>query len=143
MKIHKPGNQVLRLVIPVDPVPASRPRVGRWGTYYGKTYTRWRDLAASRIPTGDLHLTGPLTVHVAVVKRRPKSTKLDAPKPDIDNFVKAVLDAVTKAGGYWEDDYQIVGLTATKAWAPKGEDGYTVVTIYEGDINALPKAPRS
>lgn len=113
-------------------MPASRPRVTRWGTYYLKTYRTYKDLAASRIPVGDLHAEGLLTVHVESVKRRPKTTKLLVPKPDIDNFIKAPLDAITKAGGYWRDDCQIVTLTGTKAWAPKGEEGYSIVTIYEG-----------
>lgn len=134
-KVHLVGRELQRVVIPVDPVPASRPRVTRWGTYYAKTYRNWRDLAASRIPVGDLHAEGPLTVDVRTVKRRPKSTKLVMPKPDIDNFIKAALDAITKVGGYWADDWQIAGITGTKCWAPPGEDGYSVITIYEGAIN--------
>lgn len=125
-----------RVVIPVDPVPASRPRVGRWGTYYTKTYRNWRDLAASRLPHGELHLDGPISVDVEVVKKRPKTTKLDHPHPDIDNYVKAALDALTKAGGYWDDDKQIVALSAHKRFTAPGEEGHTVVSIYEGDLSA-------
>ena len=61
---------------------------------------------------------GPIAVEMVFLIQRPKS----APKrvvhpvkrPDIDNYVKGVLDAGT--GLLWGDDSQIVSLTAVKAF---------------------------
>lgn len=39
-------------------------------------------------------------------------------KPDLDNLVKAVQDALTDVG-LWQDDAQIVSLTASRVWCPK------------------------
>jgi Holliday junction resolvase RusA-like endonuclease len=55
---------------------------------------------------------------------------LIGPKPDIDNFLKAALDAVTKVGGYWEDDHQIVWVTANKRWCHEGEEPHTTVQFF-------------
>ena len=38
-------------------------------------------------------------------------------KPDVDNYVKALFDALT--GVLWEDDDQVSYLSATKAWGRK------------------------
>jgi Holliday junction resolvase RusA-like endonuclease len=46
-------------------------------------------------------------------------------KPDIDNLVKLVLDAMTKAG-FWKDDSQVVILKAEKRWAGNEECGISV-----------------
>ena len=47
-------------------------------------------------------------------------------KPDLDNVVKAVCDALT--GVVWEDDRQIVSLTADQKFSDKP---HIVVTVFE------------
>ena len=37
-------------------------------------------------------------------------------RPDIDNLVKAVMDAVTNTQLFWVDDSQVVELLASKKW---------------------------
>ena len=116
--------------LPVPPVPASRPRVGRWGTYYPKTYQRWmreaddllRPLAVGVQPTIE-------DVHVAVhtVAMKPKSGRLPHPRGDVDNYMKAALDAVTKAQLIWVDDKQIVTVQGTKRYALPGEAAHTFI----------------
>jgi Holliday junction resolvase RusA-like endonuclease len=39
---------------------------------------------------------------------------LEFPKPDVDNFCKAVFDALN--GVVYKDDSQIIGFFAQKAW---------------------------
>lgn len=108
------GVPELSLSLWLPPVPASRPRVTRWGTYYTKTYKTWMTLAEAVIPSRGLPpLEGPLEVSVRFDCYRPKATKLDIPKGDIDNYLKSILDVLTKRG-YWLDDKQIVAVTATK-----------------------------
>lgn len=123
--------QAQQLVVSVNPVPASRPRVGRWGTFYAATYKNYMAAMVeyfSKNPVPFHFATEPLSVVVHLVVKRPATTKLRAPGFDVDNGAKAILDALTKAGA-WGDDKQIEHLTVTKRWAPKGEEGYTDVRI--------------
>jgi Holliday junction resolvase RusA-like endonuclease len=111
-------------------VAASRPRVSKWGAYYKGPYKTFRQQAIDVV----LEVIGdhepydePLSVSIEIVVTRPKTTTLDHPKPDIDNYVKGVLDALN--GLLWIDDHQIVTIVATKQWAPVGEDGYFEVHV--------------
>lgn len=122
------------ITLPFPPVPASRPRVTRWGTYYAKTYKAYRELADKAIPrSSNPPLQGNLTAHVEFVCLRPKTTKRINPKGDIDNHCKAILDAVTgtkkSPKGYWRDDDQIIHLHATKRFAEQGEHAHTRITV--------------
>ena len=115
---------------PISPVAASRPRVSKWGSYYTGTYKEFREQARPIIkevlkdwkPTED-----PLMVYVEVFPTRPRTSKLDHPRPDIDNFVKAIFDLCN--GTVWKDDSQIIYMEANKAWAKN--DGYFTVEIEE------------
>ena len=65
-------------------------------------------------------LEGPLSVSTKLFVTRPKSTKLYAPKADIDNYLKAVWDSLN--GKVWEDDTQITDVRDTvKRWTPSHE----------------------
>jgi len=39
------------IIIPLKPIPASRPRVTRWATFYSKPYQNYKDYLAEIIPT--------------------------------------------------------------------------------------------
>jgi Holliday junction resolvase RusA-like endonuclease len=125
------GYECWQIMLALDPVPAARPRVGKFGTYYPKTYSRFRiqaddllqPLSHGRTPSDELFY-----VELEFVGQRPKSTILPAPKGDIDNYAKAALDAVTKAQMLWSDDRQIVGLHAVKRWAEPGEYAHIRIT---------------
>ena len=58
---------------------------------------------------------------------KPKRTKLDYPKADIDNYLKAIFDCLN--GKLWVDDKQVVVVHAEKAWTEPGEEGYFVVRV--------------
>lgn len=121
---------VWELYLPLSPVPAARPRVGRWGTYYPKTYQRYMataddmllPLAYGTEPTGE-------TVHVAAhfVVAKPRTGKLPDPAADLDNYVKAAYDAVTRAQIIWRDDKQIKTMHASKRYALGGEVPHTFI----------------
>jgi Holliday junction resolvase RusA-like endonuclease len=122
------------LVLPFKPTPASRPRVTKWGAYYGKTYKAYRELADKAIPVSRQPvLTGTLRATVEFVCYKPKTTKRSCPLGDIDNHVKAVLDAITGKKPnfkmYWVDDDQITELTALKRWPHPGEEPHTRIRI--------------
>jgi Holliday junction resolvase RusA-like endonuclease len=121
------------------PVPASRPRVTRWGTYYLKTYDNYRKQAHAAIPQSRLPpLEGVLHADVEFICKRPVKITLDTPRGDIDNHLKSIFDAITgevnkKKGltgnGYWIDDAQVGSCTAGKRYAEPNEEPHTRIVI--------------
>lgn len=124
------------LRLDLNPVPASRPRVSRYGTYYGKRHQAFRSEALALL--GDMReqgvlpsdpLSGRLQVYIGFFVKKPKGTKLETPRGDIDNYLKLVLDCCT-TGGVWEDDTQVRCVHAFKTWA-SGRQGRTYLYIME------------
>lgn len=111
------------LFIDVEPVPASRPRVSRWGTYYGKTYENFRVKVkeALRLIRDVQHMSGPIECLIEIVSKRPKTSKRTTPRGDVDNFAKGPLDSMTNNGSFWDDDDQIIALAVTKRYAEQDE----------------------
>ena len=66
-------------------------------------------------------LSGELVATLEFIVLPPKSTKRTNPRGDIDNFIKGPLDSMTKHGGFWNDDDQIVQIKASKRFANEGE----------------------
>lgn len=109
------------MFIPLAPMPSPRPRfrvIGKFASaYMPKDYKDWKAacadiLKASGISVGD----AAVEVTVILVAPKPKSSKLPFPKPDIDNYVKSVLDAATDATTVWTDDWQVADLVSRKRW---------------------------
>jgi Holliday junction resolvase RusA-like endonuclease len=125
--------RTLELSIPLSPVPASRPRVTRWGTYYGKRYSTWKKAAAFHLPNDPDPYFG--TAHVAVclefIVAKPKTTKRSIPIGDTDNYIKAALDAVTACGAVWKDDDQCTVNVAEKRYAEPGETPRTDILVVQ------------
>ena len=119
-----------------NPVPASRPRVTRWGVYFGKKYTAYRDDAPKTIAEAVkiagvedlLPLKDTLLVSAIYEVQQPKKTKLQYPNPDIDNYDKALFDCLGKAG-IWDDDKQILASFSMKRWAQKTKQPCTHLMI--------------
>lgn len=124
---------LVHLVIDGQPVGKGRPRFVK---QTGRTYTpRATQLAESEIrraweeadrPRLD---EGPIDLHVRLAVARPKghyTTKGDlsaagqrapfpaAQKPDVDNALKLVMDALNKRA--WRDDVQIISATVARRW---------------------------
>ena len=120
---------ISKIVVPVEPVPASRPRVSKWGTYYGKRYTKFRKDAKIALEAMDLDepLSGQLSVHLEFYCKRPKTTKRDTPRGDVDNYMKGILDSAN--GILWLDDEQIVKCSGKKVY--EDEHGpRIIITIF-------------
>lgn len=108
----------------VIPVPASRPRVTRWGTFYGKKYQQFRldmEKALTQTRFSPTLLTGDLWVEIEFIVPPPKTIRRTTPRGDIDNYVKGPLDSMTKHEGFWNDDDQIVHLEASKRYQKENE----------------------
>ena len=122
------------LRLPIKPVPASRPRVTKWGTYYTKTYKEYKVAAEKAIPVHrGVPLTAELGATIEFVCHRPKQTKLVSPRGDIDNHIKAIFDAVvgTKKQPklYIVDDELISHVDARMRYAEPDEEPHTTITI--------------
>ena len=114
------------------PKPQPRPRVNARGAfaniYNPPTADAWKAaVEAAAIAAMRAKLAGPLLLHVDFYLPRPKShlkkcgtLKDSAPlrvmgKPDLDNLIKSTMDALTRSG-IWQDDAQVVGLSANKQY---------------------------
>jgi Holliday junction resolvase RusA-like endonuclease len=112
-------SEARRLIVPIPPVPASRPRVGKWGTYYGKKYKAFREALGQQLADWNHPpLTGLMEVFTVFRVMRPKTTKLDRPRGDLDNYLKAMWDGCN--GVVWSDDENIVLETSAKIFVDEG-----------------------
>jgi len=118
------------LKIPLTPVPASRPRVTRWGTYYGKRYTQWRASAEELLSEAEFTFEIPVSVSVLFAIPRSKTGKLETPVGDGDNYEKAIYDLL-QMKQYLSDDRLITSATWKKRFLCYGEKGYTEIKIWK------------
>jgi Holliday junction resolvase RusA-like endonuclease len=110
----------MKLVLWVEPVPASRPRVSRKGfAYYSKSYNKFRQAATTALgalkKSKGCPVAGPIAVVVHFYCKRPKNPSNPYPIGDIDNHLKSILDALNEWA--WHDDMQIVKIEATKRYS--------------------------
>ena len=125
------------VTVPGKVVGKGRPRFTKAGRAYTPKATAEFEqrVRAVWIAAGHPMLTGPLAVRVTVVRPLPKSApksrdgEWDTYRPDLDNVVKAVLDALN--GAAYEDDAQVVQIAATKARRYRGETERVTVAINE------------
>lgn len=121
--------QLVHYEILLAPVPAARPKVGRWSTYYPARYQAWKDAAPQFItPLPAQVLDEPVGLVLEIVCKRPKKITRSTPVGDIDNLTKAVMDAIT-AAGVWTDDDLVAELQVIKRYAAVGEVPRTVAHI--------------
>lgn len=107
----------------ITPAPKLRPRLGRNGTYTPyKTKVFEAEIIRQTIEQSrniEKINTGPIHMSLAFVFTRPKTAKKRTDhvvKPDLDNLIKAVTDAMTKSGRVFKDDAQINSMTAVKVY---------------------------
>ena len=124
---------MLYLNFQVNPVPASRPRVTRWGCYYGKRHSACRAELCSLLDNMrgsealPAILCGRLIVWVLFTISKPRVTKLLSPRGDVDNYVKLLFDCFNER--IWKDDTQVEIMSVRKRWATNS--GCTDVWIKE------------
>ena len=119
-----------------SPVSKGRPRFARKGkfisTYIDKSTkdaeTNFRAQAAVYKPQTPISGAIKLTLIFASIKpkSKPKKVKHWITRPDLDNYIKLVEDAMNKI--FWIDDSQIVEIQATKIYS---DNCYTEVKIEE------------
>lgn len=122
-----------------EPKPKGRPkffRRGKFAAAYTPRETREAEQDIKNqliLKLKELDFTKPLEtalyIKIVVTKLKPKSARkraLPTKRPDLDNYVKLVLDAMN--GLVFVDDAQIVSLEAQKEY---GEQPGTLVIIEE------------
>lgn len=118
-----PTSEHVTLRVEGVPSPASRPRVTRWGAYYTPAYEAWKSACQTQVAEqlAGSSRAGALWCAVTVIVAKPRTSKLTRPVGDADNYVKPVLDGMTKAGA-WRDDSDVELLVACKRFARPGEE---------------------
>jgi Holliday junction resolvase RusA-like endonuclease len=127
---------LLRVVIPGEPIAQGRPRFARRGPYvvaYDPPRSRsWKQcaqahMAAAMTQVGASLFSGPVKVTITARfscprsewrKREPLAERPHVKRPDLENVIKAILDAGT--GVVWHDDSQVSALDAQKLVAAQG-----------------------
>ena len=121
----------------VSGIPKAQPRIkayvrgGHAGVYTPDSAESWkqavRQEAVANAP--ESVIAGPIRLELDFFLPRPKAhldkhgvPKSKSPvwhckKPDLDNLIKAVTDAITDTQRIWLDDSQICEITATKTYA--------------------------
>jgi Holliday junction resolvase RusA-like endonuclease len=114
----------MKIVVYGEPTPKGRPKIamrGKYPTVYTPKATREAEdgfMAQAIKQKPETPLEGPLSVSIGFYKIKPKSmpkyVKHWTKKPDLDNMIKLVLDALNKV--FFQDDAQIVELICTKQY---------------------------
>lgn len=132
-----------QLTIDGVPVAKGRPRLGRYGTYTPKKTQEYEEYVKAcwvskygAIQPAEQPLEVNIVFYMPIPKSYSKKQKVEilsgrlkhTKKPDIDNLIKSVLDALN--GLAYADDSQIIKVTAVKRYA---ETGSTELTIKEGE----------
>lgn len=126
-----------------------------------QTYTResgefaaWRDAAllvmrAARARAGRPPLEGPVGLNVVFLFtmpkgehriREPRPRRWHTSKPDVDNALKAIMDAAVMAG-WVADDAPVAQVNAQKIVAAQGEEPGAHVTLFALPPIAAPAQP--
>lgn len=154
LDVTEPPSIELHIVLPGDPVPQGRGKVGRWASKDGRSGLTVRDPAKSRnwkayavgLYREELARRGlqaplagvavPVEVELAAYFTCPTSKHRRVPVPqrphvgprgDVDNLLKAALDA--GIGVLWLDDGQVYRARVQKLVAAQGEPPRVELTI--------------
>ena len=112
--------------IPVEPVAMPRPRVmhGKSGQvftlypgYVGKIQAQIREFVMERIGASfgrNVPVKLSVTFYVKKPRSVPKKAKYPTVRPDLDQYLKLLLDALAKY--VYDDDAQIVAIEALKVY---------------------------
>jgi Holliday junction resolvase RusA-like endonuclease len=144
----------ITLTVPGVPVAQPRQRFTRGGINYTPAQhpaNAWKAaLAFAWHNTSSSRLDGPLALSVEFVMPRTTARPKKVPKvlwgsgrvpspsrPDLDNLVKAVKDALNKLA--YDDDGQVAVLYAVKSYAATNEQPHATITLrplHNGSPNA-------
>jgi Holliday junction resolvase RusA-like endonuclease len=125
-----------------EPKPKGRPHFARRGKFvsaYTPAATRnaeadLRGQIISQLPANFSLATGPLRLEATFRRQRPKSARKGdiwpITRPDLDNYLKLVLDAMNSV--VFIDDSQLVAITVVKSYGEPGID--IIIEEIEGKL---------
>jgi Holliday junction resolvase RusA-like endonuclease len=124
----------------VNPVPASRPRVTRWSTYFPKRYTQFKEdmsialndvrfIPYERLVYAKFDFFIPMPKSWSKKKRKFKNGRFCDNNADLDNYCKAILDCLN--GVYYNDDKQVVMMRARKYYSETPRIKCTITELEE------------
>ena len=129
---------ISKFFIDVKAQAASRPRITKFGGYHTKNYAEFIRMAAKWLRDNadiigfeDVSGKNHIRVDLDIILKPPKRITIAYGRGDLDNYVKAYLDAFTKSGLFFVDDMQITEINATKRYQEQGEDYGAYITISE------------
>ena len=128
---------LLRFDIEAEPVPASRPKVSKFGAYYPQKHTAYANFLGTFLNTvTPIALSEPVEVRLLFVMPRYKTSSALVHRADVDNLAKLPLDCMTKCfetgtktHRFWPDDSLVTGLIALKRFVRDGEEPHTKVRV--------------
>ena len=121
-----------------QPRPRATARGGFARVYNPSTADEWKQAIVDAARNMGEPFLGPVSLEIRFDMPRPKSMrgtdqKPHTVKPDIDNLVKAVMDALTTAI-WWIDDSQVWRISTSKQYAAKGEPSGVLIRATEGEL---------
>jgi len=130
--MREQSDDVRLFTLPVIPRPASRPRISKYGAYYSKPYTEFRQRSQPYADAYDSHppIYGPIMILIEIVCEKPKTGKLLHPRGDVDNYAKGPMDVMTKSGNFWNDDVQVVSCQCVKRYTDPNEGEQPACNMY-------------
>lgn len=123
----------ITITIPGQPIPKGRPRFGNGRAYTPKRTKDYEQLIKSHLP--NILIEEPVHVYVTAIFKRPQrlNRKQDPQgliphdkRPDLDNVVKAALDALNDI---LKDDAQVCYIQAQKFYAEKHNTPRLTISI--------------
>ncbi len=128
----------LTYVFDLEPVAKGRPRLGKYGGVFTPQATKTFEAMVgyqARAQHKALPLEGPLKLILRFYLKPPvrKTREHPSGRPDIDNYLKAILDALN--GIVWIDDAQVCQIKAIKIydWVDRRGRIEMEVTQIEGE----------
>ena len=136
----------LRFTVQGKPLPKSV-RFSKFGAYNSKPVRVWmtevaieaagHKMASASVQEYPIPEGTPISITLTFYLPHPKGTKKadrevvmpHTRKPDVDNLVKPVMDGISEAG-LWNDDNQVWGLKAYKYWCKRGDERAEVEVVW-------------
>lgn len=121
------------------PVALGRPRMSKFGAYMPKKSFEYQKQCLKDMTVEHKPLSCAIKLSVTFVHARPKRltgskyTVQRIPKttkPDLDNLLKMVMDILTKAK-LWEDDNLVVSIDAQDWYCANEEEPHTQWRVYQ------------
>jgi len=128
----------MTFIVPGDPVPLARARMGKYSIYDSQKHEKF--VAAMQIShqmAGLKMLNGPLLMEITFYMPMGKAKRRDGKphyfKPDLDNLIKYACDICSKS--VFHDDCCIYKIIATKLYDKKPRTVFTLSEVQDEPVN--------